>query len=60
MSRPLEVRPLTGEETVFTLQGGGAAYLRFAVPPGAQAAIVTTTGGQIPEDRLRTSIARLR
>jgi hypothetical protein len=57
---PLEVRPLTGEESVFTLRGGGAAYLRFAVPPRGQAAIVTTTGGNIPEDRLRISVTRLR
>jgi hypothetical protein len=57
---PLQVRALTGEERVFTLRGGGAAFLRFAIPAGGQAAIVTTTGGNIPEERLRVSIARLR
>lgn len=57
---PLKVSALTGEEKTFRLLGGGAAYLRFAVPAGGRATVATTSGGTVPGDRLRISIARIR
>jgi hypothetical protein len=41
---PLKVRALSGTPVSFPLAGGGAAYLRFAVPANGTATITTTTG----------------
>lgn len=57
---PLKVSALTGEEKSFRLLGGGSAYLRFAVPAAGRAILATTSGGTVPGDRLRISIARIR
>jgi hypothetical protein len=57
---PLKVSALTVEERSFRLLGGGAAYLRFGVPAGGRAVLTTTSGGTVPGNRLRISVARIR
>lgn len=57
---PLQVHTLTNEPRTFTLRPGGAAFVRFRVAPGEVASIITTSGGVVPGERLRISIARLR
>jgi hypothetical protein len=57
---PLKVRTLSGTESTFSLRAGGAAFLRFGVQPRGFATLVTTSGSEIPGDRLRISIVRLR
>ena len=57
---PLKVSALTAQEKSFRLLGGGTAYLRFAVPAGGRATLATTSGGTVPGNRLRISVARIR
>lgn len=46
---PLAVRNIAGEQSIFTLVDGGAAYLRFGVASGATANVrITMSGAQLP------------
>ncbi len=58
---PLSVRTLranVGQR--LNLAGGGAGYLRFAVPANKQGLISVTTNGAVPAGSLKFSIVRLR
>lgn len=58
---PLPVRGIDeGASERLTLQGGGAAFIRFGVAPGGRATISTTSGGATPPDNLRFSVVRTR
>jgi hypothetical protein len=58
---PLEtIRLATAQERTLTLLGGGAAFLRFGVAGSGRALISTTSNGNVPGNRLRTSIVRTR
>ncbi len=49
-SFPLKVFPLSAQSPINNLQvfAGGAAYIRFTVPPGGQSSIDWTGGGGLP------------
>lgn len=56
---PLKVTSLAGTTpTTLTLQGGGSAFLRFALGPSGSATIKATSGGAAPPAKLRISIVR--
>jgi len=60
---PLKTIPVTnggGNDVVLNLRAGGAAFLRFGIVPGGQAAVRTTSGGLAAPERLRISIVRTR
>lgn len=58
---PLRVVQLgPGEPRAVTLRGGGAAFVRFAVPPSRRAFVRTRTPGGAPDGRLRISVVRTR
>ncbi|MEW5930506.1 MAG: hypothetical protein AB1941_23855 [Gemmatimonadota bacterium] len=58
---PLRVVQLgPGEPRAVTLRGGGAAFVRFAVPPSRRAFVRTRAEGARPDGRLRISVVRTR
>jgi len=62
MTFPLAPRILsTGVATPITLQGGGSAYLRFAVPDNQEALLqVTGPGGTTISSAIRLTVARIK
>ncbi|MDQ6610918.1 MAG: hypothetical protein M3Y64_00680, partial [Gemmatimonadota bacterium] len=58
---PLAVRTLRSNASQrVTLAGGGAGYLRFAVPAGKTAVISLSTNGAAPATALKFSVVRVR
>lgn len=57
---PLEILRLGGTEATLSLKGGGAAFLRFGVPADQRATLMVTSGGEIPPERLRVTVVRVR
>ena len=58
---PLAARQLTAATpTAVTLTGGGAAYVRFRVPPGGVARLRVTSAGAPPPGSLSVSVVRTR
>ena len=48
----------TGQPRTVTLRGGGTAYIRFSVPPGAPAAVRATVRGLPAPSLLRVAVVR--
>jgi hypothetical protein len=58
---PLKTFNLAAAEPLnLTLQGGGAAFVRFGVAPLTQTALRTTSGGTVAPQRLRITLIRTR
>lgn len=57
---PLEVDYLGTSGAEYTLQGGGAAFVRFAIEPSASGVLNITSGGAVAPERLRATIVRVR
>ncbi|MEP6763398.1 MAG: Ig-like domain-containing protein [Gemmatimonadaceae bacterium] len=58
---PLAVRTLRSNASQrLNLAGGGASYLRFAVPAGKSSVISFSTNGAVPATALKFSVVRLR
>ncbi|MEP6781423.1 MAG: Ig-like domain-containing protein [Gemmatimonadaceae bacterium] len=58
---PLAVRTLRSNASQrLSLAGGGAGYLRFAVPAGKSSVISWSTNGAVPATALKFSVVRLR
>lgn len=57
---PLTVQALGSGDARFSLESGGAAYVRLRVPAGGTAKLVSTSGGAALPTTVHVSIARVR